>query len=78
MEHRAYLSYNEKEFTDWANTVGHSTAAVVKYFLGGKEAEQGYKYCASMTKLCDRYGPVRLRMPASGCCPSPIPLPSEP
>ena len=60
LEHRAYLSYNEKEFSDWANTVGHSTAAVVKYFLGGKEPEQGYKYCASMTKLCDRYGPVRL------------------
>ena len=60
MEHRAYLSYNEKEFTDWADTIGHSTAAVVKYFLGGREPEQGYKYCASMTKLCDRYGPIRL------------------
>ena len=60
MEHRAYLSYNEKEFTDWANTVGHSTTAVVKYFLGGKEPERGYKYCASLTKLCDRYGSVRL------------------
>ena len=60
LEHRAYLSYNEKEFSDWANMIGHSTAAVVKYFLGGREPEQGYKYCASMTKLCDRYGSVRL------------------
>ena len=61
VEHRMYLSYNEKEFTDWANTVGASTAAVVKYFLtSGKEAEQGYKYCASLTKLADRYGAVRL------------------
>ena len=51
VEHRMYLSYNKKEFTDWANTVGASTAAVVKYFLtSGKEAEQGYKYCASLTK----------------------------
>ena len=50
VEHRMYLGYNEKEFTDWANTVGASTAAVVKYFLtSGKEAEQGYKYCASLT-----------------------------
>jgi len=61
MEHRMYLSYNEKEFTDWANTVGPNTAAVVKYFLtSGKEPEQGYKYCASLTKLSDRYNPVRL------------------
>ena len=61
MEHRMYLGYNEKEFTDWANTVGPNTAAVVKYFLtSGKEPEHGYKYCASLTKLSDRYGPVRL------------------
>lgn len=61
VEHRMYLSYNEKEFTDWANTIGASTAAVVEYFLtSGKEAEQGYKYCASLTKLSDRYGSVRL------------------
>ena len=61
MEHRMYLSYNEKEFTDWANIVGPSTAAVVRYFLtSGKEPEQGYKYCASLTKLADRYGPIRL------------------
>lgn len=26
----------------------------------GKEPEQGYKYCASLTKLSDRYGPVHL------------------
>ena len=61
MEHRMYLGYNEKEFTDWANTVGPNAAAVVKYFLSsGKEPEQGYKYCASLTKLSDRYGPIRL------------------
>lgn len=61
MEHRMYLGYNEIEFTDCANTVGPNAAAVVKYFLTcGKEPEQGYKYCASLTKLSDRYGPVRL------------------
>lgn len=61
MEHRMYLGYNEKEFTDWANTVGSNTAAVMKYFLtSGKEPEQGYKYCASLTKLSDRYGLIRL------------------
>lgn len=61
MEHRMYLNYNEKEFTDWANTVGSDAASVVKHFLtGGREPEQGYKYCASLAKLSDRYGPDRL------------------
>lgn len=61
VEHRMYLNYNEKDFTDWANTVGSNTAAVVKYFLtSGKEPERGYKYCASLTKLSHRYGPIRL------------------
>ncbi len=61
MEHRMYLGYNEKEFTNWANTVGPNAAAVVTYFLTfGKEPEQGYKYCASLTKFSDPYGPVRL------------------
>ena len=61
LEHRMYLNYNEKEFTDWANTVGSNAASVVKHFLtGGREPEQGYKYCASLAKLSDRYGPDRL------------------
>ena len=60
-EHRMYLGYTEKEFTEWADTVGPNVAAVVNYYLtSGKEPEQGYKYCASLTKLADRYGPVRL------------------
>ena len=60
-EHRMYLGYNEKEFIDWATTVGPHTAAVVNYYLtSGKEPEQGYKYCASLAKLADRYGPERL------------------
>ena len=61
VEHRMYLGYNEKEFTEWANTVGPHTASAVNYYLtSGKEPEQGYKYCASLMKLADRYGSVRL------------------
>ena len=61
VEHRMYLGYNEKEFTEWANTVGLHTASAVNYYLtSGKEPEQGYKYCASLMKLADRYGSVRL------------------
>ena len=55
---------------DWMRTdadgrgmvnVGKQTAAVVRYFLtSGKETEQGYKACASMTKLADRYGTAQL------------------
>ena len=51
VEHRMYLGYNEKEFTEWANTVGLHTASAVNYYLtSGKEPEQGYKYCASLMK----------------------------
>ena len=60
-EHRKYLNYNADDFTAWGKTVGEHTAAVVRYFLtGGKEAEQGYKACASLTKLAERYGSARL------------------
>lgn len=60
-EHRRYLNYNTEDFLLWANNVGHSTKEVVKYFLNaGKEAEQGFKSCASLTKLADKYGNERL------------------
>ena len=60
-EHRKYLNYNTADFTQWGESVGVNTAAVVKYFLAsGKAPEQGYKACASMTKLAERYGERRL------------------
>jgi len=59
--HRKYLSYNEDEFLAWAEGVGTYTVAVIKHFLGsGKVSEQGYKACASLTRLSDRYGHERL------------------
>ena len=55
--HRKYLSYNDGEFLSWAAGIGTHTHAVVKHFLeSGKVSEQGYKACASLTKLADRYG----------------------
>lgn len=61
MEHRKYLSYNADEFIRWAQTVGHYTASVVEKFLtSGREPEQDYKSCASLTKLGDKYGIERL------------------
>ena len=55
--HRKYLSYNDDEFLSWASGIGQQTHAVVKSFLeSGKASEQGYKACASLTKLADRYG----------------------
>ena len=55
--HRKYLSYNDGEFLSWAAGIGPQTHAVVKSFLErGKVSEQGYKACASLTKLADRYG----------------------
>ena len=60
-EHRKYLTYNADNFMEWAASVGERTAEVVRYFLtSGKEPEQGYKPCASMTKLAERYGTERM------------------
>jgi hypothetical protein len=59
--HRKYLSYNDNEFLFWAAGIGVSTLSVVKHFLeSGKVSEQGYKACASLTNLADRYGYIRL------------------
>lgn len=60
-EHRKYLSYNADDFAVWAMGIGENTARVVDSFLdAGSEPEQGYKSCASLTKLGDRYGHDRL------------------
>lgn len=60
-EHRKYLTYNEEEFRRWASTVGAKTEKVINHFLtSGKEPEQGYKSCVSITKLADKYGCDRI------------------
>lgn len=60
-EHRKYLSYNRDDFTVWAKSVGESAQKTVTYFLtAGKEPEQGFKYCASLKKLCEKYGKKKL------------------
>jgi hypothetical protein len=59
--HRKYLSYNDDDFLSWATSIGTQTHVVVKSFLeSGKVSEQGYKACASLTKLVDRYGHVKV------------------
>jgi transposase len=60
-KHRRYLAYNESDFLEWATEIGTGTLAVVKAFLNNdKVSEQGYKACASLTKLSDRFGHERL------------------
>ena len=59
--HRKYLAYNADDFTAWAVEIGDNTSKTVELFLSsGSEPEQGYKACASLTKLADRYGHNRL------------------
>ena len=59
--HRKYLAYNAEEFKAWAASIGPNTETVVHHFLTeGKEAEQGYKACASLTKLEKTYSAKRL------------------
>lgn len=60
-EHRQYLHYNAEDFSRWADSVGHNTGKVVHMFLtGGREPEQGFKACTSMTKMAAKYGEKRL------------------
>ena len=59
--HRRFAQYNAEEFTAWAAGIGENTAGVVRYYLtSGREVEQGYKSCASLTKLAKSYGPAVL------------------
>ena len=60
-EHRSYLRYNTEDFTCWAESVGLDTSRVVQYYLtAGAVPEQGYKACASLMKLGEKYGSKRL------------------
>lgn len=65
-EHRKYLNYNTEDFMKWAKSVGEKTYAVVNHFLtSGKEPEQGFKACASLTKLGEKYGSKKLELACS-------------
>lgn len=59
--HRRYLSYNTESFLEWGESIGIATVGVVKTFLYAHKVEQqGYKTCASLMKLADRYSTERL------------------
>lgn len=61
--HQKYLTYNADDFKIWAVSDGPHTEQVVSYFLeSGKVPEQGYKACASLRKLGERYGKEHLEM----------------
>lgn len=66
-EHRKYLNYNTEDFMRWAESVGEKTAKVVSHFLTfGKEPEHGFKACASLTKLGEKYGAKKLESACDG------------
>ncbi len=59
--HKKYLMYNEESFSEWATNIGPSTFAIAQQFLrAGTVVEQGFKGCARLMKLADRYGHTRL------------------
>lgn len=59
--HRKFLRYNADDFLLWGAGIGGNTKEVVRFFLtSGREAEQGFKSCAGLTKLSERYGKVAL------------------
>ena len=66
-EHQRYLAYNAEDFKTWAMSVGPMAEKAVYHFLdSGKAPEQGYKACASLKKLGDRYAGNVLKTPADG------------
>ncbi|MEA4824594.1 MAG: IS21 family transposase, partial [Clostridiaceae bacterium] len=59
-EYQKYLAYNADDFKRWAMSVGSMTEKVVQSFLeSGKAVEQGYKACAGLKRLGDRYDSKR-------------------
>jgi len=59
--HKKYLLYNKEAFLEWAGTVGTNTLIVVRGFLESRKVpEQGYKSCASLTNMADKYTFQRL------------------
>jgi hypothetical protein len=55
------MQYNSEFFLKWAGENGPSTLIVVKSFLYSHKVEQqGYKSCASLMRLADRYTPESL------------------
>lgn len=59
--HRRYLNYNTESFIQWADGIGSSTLSVIKAFLYAHKVEQqGYRSCASLMRLADRYSTERL------------------
>lgn len=60
-KHRKFLTYNAEHFEDWARGVGGSTLVITRFFLTMHKVEQqGYKPCASLMRLADRYSTERL------------------
>ena len=60
-KHQKYLQYSTDGFIEWASQIGVATSTVVKTFLTMYKVEQqGYKPCASLMRLADRYSPERL------------------
>ena len=59
--HRQYLKYNSEDFLAWGQNAGPNVHKAVQYFLEkGKEPEQGYKACASLKRLGEKYSLKRL------------------
>ena len=66
-EHQRCLAYNAEDFKTWAMSVGPMAEKTVDHFLdSGKAPEQGYKTCARLKKLGDRYAGNVLKTPADG------------
>jgi len=59
--HRQYVQWDSKRFTEWAEKIGPNTAVTIRAILTSRKVEQqAYRSCMGLLKLADKYSVTRL------------------
>ena len=59
--HQKYIQWDGERFREWATAAGENTSVIVESFLTMNRVEQqGYKSCAALLKLTDKYSVERV------------------
>ena len=60
-DHKKYVQWNGDRFIHWAESIGPSTAIVIRAILSSHKVEQqAYKSCMGLLKLADKYSVARI------------------
>lgn len=59
--HRQYVQWDSKRFTEWAEKIGPYAAVTIRAILASRKVEQqAYRSCMGLLKLADKYSVTRL------------------